>query len=850
MTLRTFENCIVFFCLVVGGLQMARAQSAKIVKDHGATRWQQELLEMATDKRLMCVAAHPDDEDSETLAFYNRGCGVRTSIMLANWGEGGQNEVGSELYEKLGVIRSKETLEAADILGTQVYCLNQIDFGYSKSIEETWEFWNHEEALERAVRVLRMERPHVIITNHRVGHGHGNHQAMAQLIEEAIPLAASAEAYTDQILEGLKPWNVERLFQRRRHHEGEPGEDYDVQVPVGLMDDMRGFSYQEIAGEALLRHRSQGAKGIWQWINARRAESPFTYFYLIVGDPPLGPFMDLFDGMEECWWTKEGREPFSHEGLLRSEPTYQDKRRLALAKAFQELSPDLEEVDKALSEALEAVRALPAEIDNPSNWIEGATDRISYTTEEIARYQSQVIDRMQALGEEEKEIQNLLGEVWGIETELEISEKSPYPGQEIDIEIQLDNRGSEPVRVGQYRLDLPEGWESAPRTLEIGEISPLGTARADFWVRVATDETLTQPDTDEIYRHFTPWTDNVKGVAYLSKGSVEGLAESGGRIEISPAWEIWVSPEEILVPLSGSRQVSFSVETRRHTDVDQDVPLKVTLPDGKEKETQLQSHRARRTATTVDWKLPDNSDPGDLQLTAELESQGRVYRAQSRVVLTDVLVPKGLRVGVVRSYDTTLPRALEMLGVSHTLLSESEVRSGDLSEYDTLLIDIRAYLERQDLLESNGRFLNFCAQGGNLVVFYHKTFEWNGQDPPLAPYPLLLSRDRITDEKAPVLHLLRDHPLLNRPNSIESSDWDGWVQERGLYFPGEYDSKYEEVISINDPNEAPLASGLLAANVGKGTYVYTSLVFYRQLKDLVPGAYRLFANLISYGYDG
>ncbi len=831
--------------VLLTGTPHAQADPPKIVKDHGAILWQQELLEMATDKRLMCVAAHPDDEDSETLAFYNRGCGVRTSIMLANWGEGGQNEIGSELYEKLGVIRSRETLEAADVLGTHVYSLNQIDFGFSKSIEETWEFWDREEALERAVRVLRIERPHVVITNHRIGRGHGNHQAMAQLIEEAIPLAASSE----HVLEGLQPWKVERLFQRRRHHEGEDAEDYDVQVPVGLVDDVRGYSYQEIAGEALLRHRSQGAKGIWQWINARRDQSPFTYFYLIVGDPPLGPFEDLFDGMEGCWWTKEGRKPFSHEGLVQSDPSNRDKRRMALDKAFQALTPDWKEVEMALAEALVAIRAMPAEIDHPSNWIDGATGDIDFSTREIEGYQTRVIDRMQSLGEEEKQIQRLFSEIWGMDAELTFSENSPYPGQEIDVEIRVSNRGSEPIRVSQYRLEIPKGWESVPRSLEIGEIAPLGTARAAFWVRVATDESFTLPETEELYRDFTPWKPNVRGVAYLEKGEIDGLSEAEGRLEISPAWELWTSPDETLIPTSKSDEVTVTVETRRHEDLDSESPLTVTLPDGTKKKTVVESERARRSSTAVKWPIGKDTDPGEYYLTAQLESGGRIYESTSKLILSDVVVPETLKVGVVLSYDTTLPQALEMLGVSYSLLSENDVRSGDLSGFDTILIDIRAYLERQDLLESNNRFLNYCIQGGNLVVFYHKTFEWNDQEPPLAPLPLLLSRDRITDENSPVSIMAESHPLVTFPNKIGPSDWERWVQERGLYFPGEYDARYDEILSIQDPGEEPLKSGILAAQVGEGTYVYTSLVFYRELKALVPGAYRLFANLISYGQE-
>lgn len=836
--------------ILLACLPPAVAEPPKIVKDHGLFEWRQNILEMATDLRLMCVAAHPDDEDSETLAYYNRGFGVRTSILLANWGEGGQNEIGSELYEELGVIRSKETLEAADLLGTRVYSINQVDFGFSKTLEETWEFWDRDEALEKTVRVLRLERPHVIITNHRVGKGHGNHQAVAQLIEAAIPLAASSEVFTHHFEEGLDPWTVERLYQRRRHHEGEPGEDYDVQIPVGTMDPMRGLSYQEIAGEALLRHRSQGAKGIWQWINARRIQSPFTYFYLIVGDPPLGPFEDLFDGMEGGWWTREGWEPFAHEGLLSATPTHEEAKRNALQKAARLLRPDLREVESSLVEAIEALKALPAEVDRPSNWLpEGAKDGIGASSEEIGRYQTKVVDRMLGLGEEQQRLESLLTSIWGVKSDLNFSEKKPFPGQELEIEILLTNQGKTPLAVHHYRLDLPKGWKSAPAALEIGEIPPLATARAAFWVQSPTDAEITVPEVKELYREQTPWLPNVRGVALLSKDGVESQAHSEGRIEVSPAWELWISPEESLIPIGSDREIAFSIETRRHQEVDSPSPLNVTLPDGKTRETEIRPTPARRSSTTLRWSPPSDLKPGDYDLRAELRSGDRVYAASASLRLAEVKVVEGLSVGVVQSYDDTLPRALDMLGVDYTLLTENDVRSGDLSGFDSILIDIRGYLERPDLLESNGRFLNYCSQGGNLVVFYHKSFEWNDQVPPLSPLPLRLSNNRITDENAPVQILKKDHPLVTAPNRIGPSDWEGWIQERGLYFPDEYDSRFEEILAVTDPGEAPLKSSLLAAKVGEGTYIYTSLVFYRQLKARTPGAYRLFANLISYGAD-
>jgi len=180
------------------------------------------------------------------------------------------------------------------------------------------------------------------------------------------------------------------------------------------------------------------------------------------------------------------------------------------------------------------------------------------------------------------------------------------------------------------------------------------------------------------------------------------------------------------------------------------------------------------------------------------------------------------------------------------LLFANELRTGNLNVFDTILVDIRAYLVRKDLRESNHRLLAYVNEGGHLVVFYHKSFDWNGHQPPYAPYPLELSRLRVTDENAKVTLLEPDHPLFNRPNKIGPGDWDGWVQERGLYFPGTYDRRYQELVSMSDPGEPALRSAILWADVGKGTYVYTSLVFYRQLRALVPGAYRLFANLISY----
>jgi len=232
-------------------------------------------------------------------------------------------------------------------------------------------------------------------------------------------------------------------------------------------------------------------------------------------------------------------------------------------------------------------------------------------------------------------------------------------------------------------------------------------------------------------------------------------------------------------------------------------------------------------------------------LTARLITQTGIFQAQTKTTIVDLRIPPKLRVGIVKSYDTTLPDALQTLGIEHSLLGGKDLETGNLDQFQTILIDIRGYLERPDLRYSNQRLLKYVSDGGHLVVFYHKSFDWNDADPPYAPYPLHLSGARVTEENAKVQLLKPSHPLFTTPNRILSSDWEGWIQERGLYFPDTYDSRYEELISMADTGSEPLKGGILWAKYGKGTYVYTSLTWYRQLRALVPGAYRLFANLIT-----
>lgn len=790
--------------------------SPQVIPDQGLVASLQSLLEVATPLRLMCVAAHPDDEDSETLAYYNRRYGVQTSLVLANWGEGGQNETGPELYEELGVIRSQETLAAAQLTGIKnIYCLNQKDFGFSKTAEETWRFWNRTEALERLVHILRQERPQVIITNHRDGSGHGHHQAMAQLIAEAIPLAASAEAYPDQIhSQGLSPWRVLRLFQRRRHYDGSPTEEVDVSLPVGLTDPLRGVTYQDIAAEALNQHRSQGIKGMWAQVNQSRRDTTDTHFSLVTGNYPAGASNDLFSGLPGAWWQGNGESSFPGENGSAATSDWRGQLWNRLHQACTSLAGEPATSERAIASAVALL---------------SATETVASTG---------VLKATQKL-------KGLLADQWGGQIEMQVSEPALVPGMESVVSLIFTNRGPDTLQVDRFNLEVPAGWKATLIRQQDGPLGPAREAEAHFLVLVPTGEQATLPLTDALYRSSQPWLPNLTGTTVIKKDDHEGIAAVSQRLEIATPWELWIEPKATLISTVASSPATFMINVRRSTLAGATAELEITLPDGKLQKTVLDPGAARRSSTKVNWTPAQSLAPGAYALSARLRARTGEVNSTAKATLVDLKVPDQLTVGVVQSYDTTLPSALRVMGITPHLLDDKDLEVGDLKQYRTILIDIRGYLERPSLRRSNQRLLKYVSEGGHLVVFYHKSFDWNDADPPYAPYPLHLSSSRVTQEDAPVQILKPSHPFFTTPNRIAPTDWEGWIQERGLYFPDTYDSHYEELVSLADTGSEPLKGGILWARYDKGTYVYTSLTWYRQLRAFVPGAYRLFANLIT-----
>ena len=663
---------------------------------------------------VMNLAAHPDDEDGLTMAYYRGNQDAAVYSVVFTRGEGGQNEAGPELYERLGAIRTAETEAAARILGTRVAYLNRYDFGFSKHAAETFDEWSRErtgfwddlpptegvragrdDLVADLVRVIRRTKPDVLFTNHDTSTAwpdaqHGHHQAVGISAAEAFDRAADPTYRPEQLSEpGVGLWQPSRLFVRQGGFSRGAPEAYDVAVPVG--DPCRPLpgrpaeSCADRAVAAASQHVSQGFDTF-----APRFRRDTTYFALLKAAPAAPPLpagaTDLAAGLDP--------NPAARDLDL---ATLVETGRLPVARTVGEgrvvVGPD------------PTVPAYREQYDRATAAPPGAYRR----TEGGA-----LVDRTQTA-----------------------------PPVVVDL-------APGPVR-------LVAGANEIAVALDV-------YGRADS-VRVH--------------------------VALEEPGLIDALVTAA---QTAPA-----SADTVRVVL--------------------DVPAEVGAG----------RYRLRVSADAIGDEVP-----------AEVE--------RPAAVLPDVSVAPGLRVGFVRSYDGVTEDALRVMGADVVALDSAALARGDFDGLDTVVLDIRALLVRPDLAAARDRLLAWVERGGHLVVGYHKSFEWNvaadsGAAP--APYPLRLGRDRVTVEEAPVTVLAPEHAAFTAPHRITADDWAGWVQERGLYFPDDYDGRYRELVATGDPGETPLRSGLLFAEVGAGTYVYSPLVWYRQLDALNPGAWRLFANLVS-----
>ena len=780
---------------------------APVHSDSDNAEIHQAVLDLTSPWTVMCVAAHPDDEDGSTLTILRRKYGIHTVSLFSTFGEGGQNAIGPELYEELGVIRARETIAASEVQGSEPHFLGFRDFGFSKSAEETFRAWDEKEVLRRMVLQIRTLRPDVIITNHDASSGHGHHQATGRTVLTAFDAAADPTQFPDQLAH-VGPWQVQRLFVRSR---GEAGASAQViTLDPNETDPVRGMTYAQQALSGLQKHATQGP-----WPRTVPASGARPLRYSLVKQAANLPALPA-----------NAKTPV--DGLVLPE-----------AVASKLAPPTIE--SKSLTEFVDRRLELLVALLN-------AKRRGAFTAaKEVVQIDPQRFKLMAS------RLDAAIAATAGASVALNREDEVLVPGYESRLAAVVSNGGVAEIHIRQVKftgLGVNKNLTAAEKML------PGTDTSADVKVVTPKNTTLSVPSSEHLYdgRMFG------EPLTIEAELAIEGVSfhiKNNTRRDVAPAVEIVdVKPAPyVTTPATSQKPLEFTVTLKNHLPTDFRGLLRV---------------RGQSLETGREINLrPDASETSNVVVRTTLPLAGQIQGSNVAVmvyhpipkepiakrsvplVYADAVVVSGRKVGYLPSYDQTLERALAALGVDAKKLTVEDVGKSDLSTFHTIIIDNRGYQAHGDLIPVNNRLLKFVGDGGTLLVFYHRTNEWNPNEargrPQLAPYPIIISDSRVTEEDARVLFLQPRHPLLNFPNRITQKDFEDWVQERGLYFPREWDPQYTAILTTNDKGEPPLKGGLLVASYGRGNYIYTSYVWYRQLRAGLPGGYRMFANLISYG---
>jgi LmbE family N-acetylglucosaminyl deacetylase len=780
---------------------------------------------------VLYIAAHPDDENTELIAYFARGRNYRTAYLSLTRGDGGQNVLGPEFGSEIGVIRTQELLAARRIDGGRQYFSRAVDFGFSKDYRETLRIWDRQQVLSDMVRVIREFRPDVLITRFSPipGRTHGHHTASTVLALEAFKLAGDPKAFPEQ---RLKPWQPLRIvWNESIYQKDDIGDTQQVHIGVGGNDPVTGELFADIAASSRSMHKTQG---FGNFTIAGRSGPRFEVFQLLDGTPMTN---DVLDGVDTTWSRESGGAKI---GKLADE----------IIAQFDSQNPAAS-VPKLLK-LREELSALPVD------------DSI------IVEKRAQLDRILQAcLG---LEVQTTIplaevvpGEKMNLHHSVVIHSSTPvrwvtvrYPEirQKIDQEIELlpnqsrsldstptlpvDTPFSQPYwlreegTAGMFRVDDPSliGRPENPPAFPIEQVFAISGQTL-----IVPDEAVqvsTNPVNSEIRRRMEVIPpvalDFVSDIALLTPGTshpvevgmVASRADSAGilRLEAPEGWDVSPAQRPFHLAAVGERaQFQFTITAPPH-------PGTATIIA--DAEIGAVGYRNQR----VEINYP-HIPPQLLQPLASLKG------------ISLELATRGHPVGYLPGAGDSLAESLKQMGYSVKMLDDTNLTAETLRGLDAVVIGVRAFNVRKNVASQLPVLFDYVQQGGTIIAQYNRPDGLKTND--LAPFELHLSGDRITDKNAVVTFLAPDHPVLNTPNKITSADFDGWIQERGIYFPNQWDEHFTPILEFNDPGESPLKGGLLVAQYGKGYFVYTGLVFFRELPAGVPGAFRLFANLLSLG---
>jgi len=858
-------------------------------QETGAAGLKLMLRRLQTTGRLMQVDAHPDDEDGGMLTLEARGKGVSTLLMTLTRGEGGQNELGSNLFDVLGVVRTLEVLAADRYYGVEQRFSRVADFGYSKTPEETFQKWQgHDIPLGDIVRVIRTFRPDVLIARfsgtERDGHGH--HQASAILTKEAFRAAADPNRFPEQIKEGLQPWQPKKLYIGNVCGFGastcEAG-NYTVRLNTGKEDPLLGESYVQFAIEGLRHQQSQALGGV----SVPKGDR-FAHYKLVdsVVESPKdkeGHEQDFFDGVDTTLpglasrlGEEEKKVPWLREQLSRIQQRISEAERNSDSDSATSVMALLGGREAA-DELLQRVRQSSLS-DDAKKWL---------TIElETKRNQFQQAANV-ALGVK------LTATYYAPPASSPESAAMAVPGESIAVKS-LGFAKSGIVVSAMLILDAPscqqntQGAKSAdkPSVAEFDfRITPCAKAgyTRPYWHRHDPERDALNTIDAPRYQTlpFPPPPFHVR-MEYQFQGLAGAIevpvmvrfkqpdgSEGERPLAIGPEFSIALSPSNSVIP-SDKRGSTSAKTTARDQSSGSGAKIVLNVPSGWRVDAAYQSVEIpKNESKDASFQVfPSELKESQTHIRAELASGAKTYGegytvvtrkdlgtfyyyqpAVQRVSIVDVKVPGDLKIGYIMGAGDDIPTVLEQIGMKVTMIPADKLASEDLSKYQTIVLGIRAYDTQKDVIANNKRLLDYVQAGGRLVVQYNTLgsfgvpIDFNSGK--YTPYATTLSRARVSVEEAPVTVLDPANPIFHSPNEITQKDFEGWVQERGLYFMSQWDANFTPLLESHDPGENEQKGGLLVAHYGKGTYIYTGYAFFRQLPAGVPGAVRLFVNLVG-----
>jgi LmbE family N-acetylglucosaminyl deacetylase len=780
---------------------------------------------------VLYIAAHPDDENTRLIAYMANEKMVRTGYLSLTRGDGGQNLVGTEKGPLMGLLRTQELLEARKIDGGEQLFTRAVDFGYSKTAEETFVKWDKQKVLADVVWAIRKFRPDVMITRFpptsKAGHGH--HTASAILAEEAFDLAGDPTAFSEQ-LTYISVWQPKRLYlntstwwDKELPQKAKDNPGRYTTIDVGTYNTLLGKSYSEIASESRTMHKSQG------FGSGKVRGSKLEYLELIKGEKSANN--DMFDGINLTWnKIKNGSEV---EKLL--------------AKANTDFNNEHpEEIVSTLFKAYEIVDKLPESIQ--WKWI-----KLS-------------------------KIRAVISACAGLFIEVTANDHSASIGSGIELTTRLVNRSNLKVELLEAKYEekdtvinatlannealsfksihhLPTHQKTNPYWLN-HDFEGLYTVESQSLIGIPHNSSslhvlFTLKINDKFFPVFRPvvykQTDRVKGEIYQP-------------FVILPKVTANISDNVYVFSDSKSKKITVSLKAH-DINLIEEVALKI--PEGWKREPasiKMAFSKKNEEKTVVFNVTPSAGESvGDVEVllnnkanvkslvTIEydhIQTQTLLPEAKAKLVRLNVAI-KGKNIGYIKGAGDEVPTALEQLGYSVTILDENSLKNSDLSQYDAIVAGIRTFNTNKYMVNVYDKLMAYVKNGGNYVVQYNTNRGL--EEEKIGPYPFKLSRDRVTVEEAKVTFLAPEHAIMNTPNKITEVDFYGWVQERGLYFPNEWAKEYTPILGWNDPNEEMTKGSLLVANHGKGSFIYTGISFFRELPAGVPGAFKLFANIVSYG---